>query len=224
MQVTALVENTAARKGLGAEHGLSLLIEIRGRSILFDAGQSGLFAENATLLGLDLKKVEFAVLSHGHYDHGGGLGRFLEINSISPVCVHPKAFEPHYHGPERYIGLDPDLRGNPRFHLAENGSHPLPGMTVFCSQGRKNVFPFLSPELTVMKDEGHAPDDFDHEIYLLVEEDGKRVLFSGCSHKGILNVMDWFRPDIFIGGFHLSSYPLDEELTANNLKSGPIHI
>ena len=79
MRVTMLLDNIAADPRLVAEHGLSLYLETGDHKILFDAGQSSAFAENAEKLGVDLREVDFAVLSHGHYDHGGGLERFLVI-------------------------------------------------------------------------------------------------------------------------------------------------
>ena len=89
MKITSLVENTTADPRLGKEHGLSLYIEAAGKTLLFDMGQSGLFAQNARTLGLDLAKVDLAVLSHGHYDHGGGLTHFLELNKTAPVLSEP---------------------------------------------------------------------------------------------------------------------------------------
>ena len=78
MQIKVLMENTSVRPDLICEHGLSLYLEVCGRKILFDAGQTDAFAENAAKMGVDLKKVDAAILSHGHYDHGGGMLRFLE--------------------------------------------------------------------------------------------------------------------------------------------------
>lgn len=76
MKITALTENTSCSPFFGCEHGLSLYIVTNEYRILFDMGQTALFAENAEKLGVDLSCVDFAVLSHGHYDHGGGLKRF----------------------------------------------------------------------------------------------------------------------------------------------------
>ena len=88
MKITALTENTSADPRFGAEHGLSLYIEANGHRILFDSGQTELFERNASLLGIDLAGVDIAVLSHGHYDHSGGLKRFLELNDSAPVYLH----------------------------------------------------------------------------------------------------------------------------------------
>ena len=111
MKIVTLMENTACREDLCCEHGLSLYMETENRRILFDAGQSAAFADNARKLGVDLETVDFAVLSHGHYDHGGGLGKFLEINRTAPVYVSSHAFEPHY-SQNGYIGLDLSMQNS----------------------------------------------------------------------------------------------------------------
>ena len=66
----------------------------------------------------------------------------------------------------------------------------------------------------MLEDGVFRPEDFRHEQYLLVEENGQKILFSGCSHRGILDIVDWFRPDVLIGGFHFSKLPLDDTLRA----------
>ncbi len=113
MRVTALTENTT-EIGLRTEHGLSLYIETDDKKILFDSGQTELFAENAGHLGIDLSSVDMMILSHGHYDHGGGLKKFIEINKKAPIYMSRYAFEPHYNGTEKYIGLDSSLENSER--------------------------------------------------------------------------------------------------------------
>lgn len=119
MIIKVLSENTAATKEFGYEHGLSLYVETAKHSLLFDTGASGLFAENAARLGVDLSAVDVAVLSHGHYDHGGGLKTFLDKNKQAKVYVRKQAFEPHYaDGPDGTkvdIGLDGALLPNECF-------------------------------------------------------------------------------------------------------------
>ena len=211
MKITALIENTSAR-GLPTEHGLSLFVETAEHKFLFDMGQTDLFARNAETLGIDLTTVDFAVLSHGHYDHGGGLNTFLARSDHAPVYMSRFAFEPHYNGTEKYIGLDQDLKSSNRLVLVDEDMPIAEGITVYGCHHAPKVVDFGSCGLNMIQDGRMTEDDFRHEQYLLVVENGKRILFSGCSHRGILNIMHWFRPDICIGGFHLSKLPLDETL------------
>ena len=212
MKITALVENTSNSPAIGAEHGLSLYIETNGMKILFDMGQSDLFAKNAEALGIDLSEVDLAVLSHGHYDHGGGLKRFLERNEKAPVYVNRCAFEPHYNGTEKYIGLDPELKNSRRIRFTGDTEKIGGGLTLLTFNDRKKIFELGSFELNTLEYGKFVPDDFRHEQYLLIEEDGKRVLLSGCSHKGILNIAKWAEADVLIGGFHFSKIPLGKTL------------
>ena len=211
MKITALLENTSAR-GLPTEHGLSLFVEMENCRFLFDMGQTDLFTRNAAALGIDLNAADFAVLSHGHYDHGGGLKTFLTLNDHAPVYISRYAFEPHYNGTEKYIGLDQDLKSSNRLVLVDEDMPIAEGITIYGCHHAPKVVDFGSCGLNMIQDGRMTEDDFRHEQYLLVVENGKRILFSGCSHRGILNIMHWFRPDICIGGFHLSKLPLDETL------------
>lgn len=131
MHVVTLMENTVCRDDLACEHGLSLYIEARGKKILFDAGQSGAFADNARKLGIDLAQVDFAVLSHGHYDHGGGFRRFLEINQTAPVYLRREAFGDHYNGTAKYIGLDKALLESGRLVFVPDMLEISPGITLY---------------------------------------------------------------------------------------------
>jgi len=213
MRMVTLVENTACRENLEAEHGLSLYLETDRHRILFDAGQSGAFAQNAEKLGIDLSRVDVAVLSHGHYDHGGGLPRFLEINKTAPVWMNPHAFEPHYNAADKYIGLAETLEGNPRIRYSQEIQPIGQRLTLYSSiPCPRGIQPF---GLTVWQKNALVPEDFRHEQYLLIEEGGKRILISGCSHRGILNIMAHFRPDVLIGGFHFMKLaPESPELEA----------
>ncbi len=201
MKLTTLLENTTCRDDLACEHGLSLYLETGIHNILFDMGQSSAFAQNAEKMGIDLGRVDFAVLSHGHYDHGGGLRRFLEINHHAPVYVNQYVFQPHYHGADRYIGLDRNLSENPRLILVRETMTVAPGLTLYprCPL----PYPMDADGLHVLENGILKPEDFRHEQYLLIEEEGRRILLSGCSHRGIRNIAEAFRPDILIGGFHL---------------------
>ena len=214
MIITSLLENTTSRSGIAAEHGLSLYIETATRRLLFDMGQTDLFARNAEALGMDLTQVDLAVLSHGHYDHGGGLAAFLEINQTAPVYLTEAAFLPHYNGTQKYIGLDTTLQGHPRLRVVSGDLSLGGGLTLLSPNGRERRHALGAFGLTERVGDVFIPDDFRHEQYLLIEEGGKRVLISGCSHAGILDIVEWFSPDVLIGGFHVPKMALGEELTA----------
>ena len=211
MKITALTENTS-QAGLPTEHGLSLFIETTEHRILFDTGQSELFAENAKRLKVDLGIVDIAVISHGHFDHGGGLKTFLQINSVAPVYISRYAFEPYYRSDGEYIGLDLSLKENDRFHFTEDVTEIGSGLTLYSCNDRKKAFDLVPSGLGRKENDVLLEDDFRHEQYLLIEENGKRVLLSGCSHKGIRNLVRWFRPDVLVGGFHFFRLPVDQEL------------
>ena len=209
MKAVTLMENTACREDLRSEHGLSLYIETETHKILFDAGQSAAFAENAQMLGVDLQSVDFAVLSHGHYDHGGGLGKFLEVNERAPVYVSSHAFGPHYSA-NGYIGLDGNLQKNSRIRYVAEETVLSEGVSLH----RVEAMPSDTAGLTMEENGERKPDDFRHEQYLLIEEKERRILISGCSHKGILQIMDAFRPDVLVGGFHFMKIEAEEVLKA----------
>ena len=193
MRIVTLVENTAL-PGFAAEHGLSLYIETGDTRILFDMGQTDTFEKNADILGIDLAKVDFAVISHGHYDHGGGLEAFFRRNPHAPVYVSPYFLEGHYNRQGKNIGLNPALRDNPRLRFEDlNGK---PGIDL-CTL---NLPPEDSDGMFLL---GGQPEVFRHEQYLRIQEGEKTVLFSGCSHKGIVQIAQAFAPDVLVGGFHL---------------------
>ena len=202
MKICSLIENTTTCGDLHIEHGLSLYIEAGNRKILFDSGQSGIFTENAERLGIDLTEIDLIILSHGHYDHGGGLLRFLEVNKTAPIYMSRHAFSQLYDAEDRYIGLDPALAECGRIVFVDEVLSLGDGLTLYSCNDRVPSSPASNYGLTMAQGDHLVPDDFQHEQYLLIEEDGKKVLFSGCSHKGILNIQNWFRPDVLIGGFH----------------------
>ena len=202
MKIFSLTENTCENENFQTEHGLSLYIEANNKKILFDMGQSDLFAKNARQLGINLADVDFAVLSHGHYDHGGGMETFLELNKKAPIYINRHAFEAHYNGTKKFIGLNKDIQTNSRLIFTDDNFEIDSGFKLFSCNEKKRPYETNPFGLTIFENDTFSPEDFRHEQYFLVEENGKKVLFSGCSHKGILNIMQWFSPNVLVGGFH----------------------
>ena len=213
MRITVLTENTTEREDICAEHGLSLYIETPHHTILFDMGQTDAFARNADRLGIDLGKVDVAVLSHGHYDHGGGICAFFERNDRASVYLSRHAFGLHYNGTQKYIGLDPSLRQNDRLLFTGDSLIIDDELALYSCNDREREFPLNPFGLSIQRNGAFLPENFIHEHYLEIRENGRRVLFSGCSHKGILNIARWFAPDVLVGGFHFSK--LDPDLPAD---------
>ena len=204
MEITVLVENTCDNECCGTEHGLSMFIRTQKYNILFDMGQTTLFLENAKKLGVDLASVDFAVLSHGHYDHGGGLDAFLKINKKALVYVNENVFGGFYNAEDRYIGLDKSLKNHPRIVQVAESLVIEKGIMMVSCNNKKKKYDFGSFGLKKEVEACLIADDFCHEQYLCIAEHGKKVVFSGCAHRGVLNIMDWLKPDIFVGGFHIS--------------------
>lgn len=243
MRITSLVENTSF-KGIPVEHGISLYLEMdNGKKILFDMGQGKLFAENAERLGVSIEDVDLAVISHGHYDHGGGLKSFLEINRKSLVYIHKDAFQPHYSLRESglsYIGLDKSLLGNERIALCNYSAQSLYPNNGISSN---NDYIALSSDITLFAGvhgdccnpignrllfgpNKKENDSFGHEQNMIVFEGENSFLFAGCAHCGIVNIIKkateiiGHSPTFVFAGMHLVKSGLsdtDENIFINHL-------
>ena len=186
--------------------------------ILADTGSSALFLENADVLGIDLSKVEAVFLSHGHYDHGGGILSFSKRNSTADIIMQKKAFDNFWHigkDGERYIGLDEKINILNTLRKVEGSFKYNEKIEVFiCDILDKSKLLFWPKGNLVLKEkvkEDFIQDDFLHEQYLVLKEKEKVVLISGCAHNGILNILQVFRqkyqrdPDVIISGFHMKN-------------------
>lgn len=206
MIIRVIIEDTGAR----GEHGLSLHITLNdGQQILFDMGQGERFQQNAEAMGIDINAVQIAIISHGHYDHGGGLATFLATNTHAPVYIHRRAFDYHYSIREdgrHYIGL---TRPNEmdRIVLCGDRVEINQRITLFSDVRGKRLMPADNQRL--LGQDGVTEDDFGHEMNMIIKEGDVSVLVVGCGHKGIVNILERAceiignAPTYVVAGMHL---------------------
>lgn len=218
MRITVLSENMTMSDGIESEHGLSLYIETEKHKLLFDMGQGELFLRNAERMGIDIKEVDTAILSHGHYDHGGGLEAFLAVNGKALAFVSENAFGHYLNSDGKYIGLDMSLQKHERIIPVSIKKELDDTLSLYSCNNNTREYKTESYGLGIVENGVLSPDEFLHEQYLLIRENGKRILISGCSHKGVLNILKWFDIDVFVGGFHFMK--LDTETADIEVLSG----
>lgn len=216
MRIINLIENTEGRSGCAYAHGLSFYVETKKHRILLDLGPSGETLHNAQTLGIDLDKVDTVILSHGHYDHSGGILPFVGINDRALIYMQESAVGDYYSdreksAPERYeyIGIDKNIAKLPQVRFLQ-GDHKIDDeLELFTIKSRSHKLPSSNKRILVRRGDHFQCDDFVHEQFLVIREGSKRVLMSGCAHSGILSIMDAFcdkygkEPDLVISGFHL---------------------
>lgn len=186
MRIVCLIENTSGTECLKSEFGLSFYLETTSHKVLFDMGTCSGFRENACALGIDLSRVDLAILSHGHDDHGGGLRTFFEKNEKVPVYVQVGAFGDFYSKkPQGYafIGLDKELENHTRI-VKLQGDYTIDRELRLLSgvEGKKEWVPESNSTLSVKYGEEYIQDAFLHEQNLMISDAGVNVLFTGCSH------------------------------------------
>ncbi|HUX01173.1 MAG: MBL fold metallo-hydrolase [Phycisphaerae bacterium] len=229
LRVTVLVENTSRRPDTVGEHGFAAYVETERGVVLFDTGATGeALATNARALGVDLARVTAIVLSHGHYDHTGGLGTALAAAPKAKVYFHWRCTAERWaqrFGFRKAIGMPPQSRlaldaarrepvAGPL--LVPEGlllSGPVPGPTSPAQAG------FLTAT-----DAGPRADDFADETFLLARAPSGWVVLTGCCHRGLANTLAYARVlaggeplGAAIGGFHLkrlSRRDLDDAVEA----------
>ena len=242
MKIVTLIEDSVVEYDQGQtdqhltyKHGLSLYIESNGLKILFDTGPDDSIIENAEKLSVDLREVDFAIVSHGHYDHGGGVSAFCRINTAAPIYLHRKSYQDLHFSQRpggkmknadfviekkdfgRVVSVNNLLSEK---HDGVSVLDPMGKVVIITGFPKDGYIPAGNKNLYSQKSgENIVNDDFSHEIALLIREHGKNILFTGCSHSGVGNmikraveVVDGESIDYVIGGFHL----IDTERNRSN--------
>lgn len=199
MQIITVIENSKGENlALKAEHGISFYIDMGSHALIFDTGQSGAFVENALNLGLDLDKVSLVCISHGHYDHSGGLRALAAINHHFRLVVGKGFFQKKY----STNGIVYEFLGNnfDEQFLANSGiewryaQDPVeemePGIYLLSDFPRIFHDERVNPRFVLQSERGFIPDAFHDEIALALASSRGFLLLVGCSHPGIKNMLE----------------------------------
>lgn len=217
MKIKILIENTTSTPHLKCEHGLSIYIEYNEKRILLDAGSTSAFIDNAKNLNVDLEQIDFLVLSHGHYDHSGGLEEYFKMNPSKKVYAMAGIDGDYYSasgGDIHFIGVPKEV------YPTYQGNFVLLKETTKLSDG-VYIVPHKNPsELTGVGERAklfkkqnneYVPDDFSHELSLVFDTHSGLVIFNSCSHSGIERIIKEVRGYFgeekkiaaFVGGLHM---------------------
>lgn len=210
-QITTLAENCVYGRKLQAEHGLSLYIETPTCKILFDTGASDLFIRNAHLMGIDLRQVDYLILSHGHSDHTGGLHFFLDYNRRATVVCKREIFYPKFkYDRENGIRQTEAVYDMTRFHFIDQQTELAPGIVLFPAIEIVDAEDTHFERFYVVRDGSKEPDTFQDELALVLVDAEGFSLVSACSHRGITNMLRMVRAtfphlpcQLLLGGFHI---------------------
>jgi 7,8-dihydropterin-6-yl-methyl-4-(beta-D-ribofuranosyl)aminobenzene 5'-phosphate synthase len=199
IKVVTLIEDTKINesKDIVAGHGLSLYIERNGQRILFDTGPSSQFIRNSEKLGVDIRRIDLTIISHAHMDHLGGLPFFLWTNKKASVYLSKNALKNRAF---RVLCSKMDERSFNRIRFVDSFTEIAQGIFI----------------LTEVEERHPIRDRVDHEIVLVIKNNNKLIIFSGCSHEEILNIIGTVTrmfPNMYIkaviGGFHLTETAKD---------------
>lgn len=218
--IRCLVDNTALRSSaFWGEHGVAYHIESSEGQVLFDTGQSGeVLLHNAKVMGLDLKKIDALAISHAHYDHTGGLVRFLaHCRKMLPLYANPDLFQDRYSlqdGEAVSIGLSiskDDLGQRADLNLSTGPTEILPGIWTTGEITDRSDFEGRSPHHRILVEGQWQPDPYRDDLSLVIETELGLIILCGCCHAGLLNTLNHvdrvFHRNIsaIVGGTHLVS-------------------
>lgn len=227
VKVTILCDNLAGPVSFKGEHGLAVLLEVEGRSFLWDCGQSDVVVHNALLLGANLRGLEGIGISHGHFDHAGGLLSVLPVSGPKRIFMHPKALEPKFlvaGSFKRFIGIPfrKELleTAGAGLELEEGPVEVMPGVRLTGEVPRVSEFEGFEANLYCEEGGEIKQDPFTDDQALVVDTPQGAVVLTGCAHSGLVNILKHVAESsgkirAVIGGTHLGLGATPERVNAS---------
>lgn len=233
LKVHILTNDIVSKRGLLAEHGLSIWIEKDDKAILFDLGQSSVFCHNAKAMGIDLELTDYIVISHGHYDHCGGLQYFPYGDKAPEIYVHPDAFLKKFAANKnkslREVGIPPEIfkqnSMREKIIYTRQSMTIEKGIMIAGEIPASSNFEEISKSFYTEKDGRIVQDMMLDEQMLIIEDGGEIAVFLGCSHSGVINSLNYAQklfPDkrikLLVAGMHLENVtPMRLQMTIQRL-------
>lgn len=208
MKIVILMEDTCGNPSCVYEHGLSVYVETNKHRLLIDTGATDAFMQNAKELGIDLTAVDTVIVSHGHYDHAGGIMAFHAYNPGAKIYMQRTACGDYYHK-ERYIGIDQNIARLNCVQTLDGDKRIDEELFLFGNITGRKYFAKSNLELSKRVDGKNIQDQFEHEQCLVITQGEEHTLISGCAHNGILNILSSYQkyfqkpPKMVISGFHM---------------------
>jgi len=236
LKITILSENHTYNSQLLAEHGLSCLIEVNRKRYLFDTGKSGLFIKNAKIINQNIVSLDGIIISHGHYDHMGGLMSYLE-DFKAKVYASPGIFEERYSKKNtlHFIGSPFSQKEYEKsgvaFKFVEKPLQLDTGVFLTGPIPRLNEFEKVDDPFIIKTDKGLIADQVMDEQAMVISGDKGLIIITGCGHPGIINIINYAKKitgesniNAIFGGFHLRNISSERfKQTINLLEENQIN-
>lgn len=233
MKITVLTDDKVQKRGFLAEHGLSLFIEYKDYNILFDTGQSDVYIRNAKALQLDLNKTDCIILSHGHYDHCGGIEYLPDLRKKPKIYLQKSAVQKKYainlNGTYREIGIPWSQEVYNHFSdkliFSDDITKINSEISLYGKIPNTVSFEDIPKGFFIKNGEGMVADMIRDEQMLIFDTESGLIIFLGCSHPGIINCLKYAskqypnkKINTLVAGMHLDSVsPLRLEMTIQSM-------